>query len=338
MINSILVSVIIVSFNGKRFLPNSIRTVLDQSLPLEQYEIIVVDNASVDGSANFVEDEFPGVQLIRLSNNLGFYGALNHIAPIARGKYIAATPQDTILHQRWLEEMVKVAETDDKIAMCLANTVNPPDPDYNQQERVDLTEYVYVVRSSIFGNHWIDRLPRKAVNRPVQLLFIAGVSELVRRAFLLENPYDLSFSHYSADMEFGTRINLFGYKIYLVPTSIVYHIDENKSAFDLKLLNRYFCGLRDRVLLYYKNMTMVEYLLFFPFLYLGIIQKALNLRINYIYRLVLLGVMFFVAPFVFLSAIPKLPKMRSERRIVQAKRQVDNLWLLKCLLGMTKIH
>lgn len=90
-----LVSVIIVSYNGKDYLSaclNSVSAMI--SCP---HEVIIVDNASTDGSARFVRENFPSSVMIENNANMGFAGANNRGAEAAQGKYILLLNQDTIL-------------------------------------------------------------------------------------------------------------------------------------------------------------------------------------------------------------------------------------------------
>ncbi|TAN62833.1 glycosyltransferase family 2 protein [bacterium] len=90
-----LVSVIIVNYNGKKFLGDCISSVKQNAR--YSHEIIVVDNASTDGSAEYVENNFPGVSIVRAKKNLGFTAGNNLGAKSAKGKYLLLLNNDTRL-------------------------------------------------------------------------------------------------------------------------------------------------------------------------------------------------------------------------------------------------
>src|ERR1700733_13853453 len=89
-------SILIVSFNTRDLLRECVQTVQRESSGVS-YEIIVIDNASRDGSADMVEAEFPEARLIRSQINLGFAAANNRGFEIARGRYIVLLNSDAFL-------------------------------------------------------------------------------------------------------------------------------------------------------------------------------------------------------------------------------------------------
>ena len=91
------VSVVIVSFNTREPLRECIQT-LERETSEATYETIVVDNASADGSADMVEKEFPGVQLVRSATNLGFAAANNRGFGLARGRYVSQLNSDAFVN------------------------------------------------------------------------------------------------------------------------------------------------------------------------------------------------------------------------------------------------
>lgn len=114
-----LVYVIIITFNGKHHLASCLPSVFATDYP--NYKVLLVDNASIDGSTEFVRSNFPEVEVLRNEKNYGFakgnnlaiIAALNHGAD-----YVFLLNDDTkILDPCWLMEAVKVAENDQKIGM-----------------------------------------------------------------------------------------------------------------------------------------------------------------------------------------------------------------------------
>ena len=109
-------SVIVVNWNGKRYLQECLPALLAQTY--SNHEIILVDNGSNDGSVDFVAEGFPEVRIIENSENLGFAAGNNVGIEVARGDYIVTLNNDTRAEPDWLEELVKVVEADPKIGMC----------------------------------------------------------------------------------------------------------------------------------------------------------------------------------------------------------------------------
>lgn len=109
-------SVIVLGYNGRRYLDAAISSLLDQDMPADQFEVIYVDNDSADGSADHVAEHFPDVRVIRLKENLGFYGAFDLAAADAAGVYL-------------------VADQDERVLVAFTNTTAPGSADYHPKNR-----------------------------------------------------------------------------------------------------------------------------------------------------------------------------------------------------------
>lgn len=102
------VTVVIPNWNGMRWLPDCLTALINQSLPAE--EIILVDNASSDGSYEYIRDTYPQIKLIRLDENRGFATAVNQGIARARTTYVALLNTDTIVHKDWIRNLVMAFE------------------------------------------------------------------------------------------------------------------------------------------------------------------------------------------------------------------------------------
>lgn len=106
------VSVIIANWNGRHLLPECLDALKGQTL--RDFEVIVVDNGSTDGSVEFLRANYGGfAAVLPQSRNLGFGAANNVGIRRARGRFIALLNNDAVADERWLEELVKAAEADD---------------------------------------------------------------------------------------------------------------------------------------------------------------------------------------------------------------------------------
>lgn len=110
------VSVIIVNWNGKEYLGDCLESLRHQTFL--DFEVIIVDNGSTDGSIDYVQSNFPEFsQILRNSKNLEFSGGNNQGINAAQGKYIALLNNDAQADRHWLEELVKTAEEDSGVGM-----------------------------------------------------------------------------------------------------------------------------------------------------------------------------------------------------------------------------
>lgn len=115
-------SVIILVWNGRSYLESCLGAVLTQDYP--DFEVIVVDNGSTDGSADCVAELFPQVRLLRNESNLGFSGGCNVGLRAAQGDILVLLNQDTEVRSDWLSNLMAVFE-DPKIGIAGCKTFFP---------------------------------------------------------------------------------------------------------------------------------------------------------------------------------------------------------------------
>ena len=124
--NKPLVSVVVLNLNGLRYLKGCLSSLSKQTAT--SFEVILVDNGSSDGSAEYVRNNFPSVRLIENKTNLGFAAGNNQGIRMARGKYIATLNNDTEVDSEWLKNLVEVMESDNGLGMCASKIHNFDDP------------------------------------------------------------------------------------------------------------------------------------------------------------------------------------------------------------------
>ena len=107
------ISIIIVSYNVRSYLSNSIDSILKSSV--ENFELIIVDNNSFDGTAEYISNNHPSIKLIANNSNVGFGKAANQGAKIATSEHLLILNPDTIIEEETLEKLINHIETNDKI-------------------------------------------------------------------------------------------------------------------------------------------------------------------------------------------------------------------------------
>jgi GT2 family glycosyltransferase len=118
------VSIIIVNWNTKDLLQNCLRSTLEQAGDVD-YEIVVVDNASSDGSAEMVKQIFPQVKLIENTENHGFAAANNQGMAIAQGRYVLLLNSDTVILDNAIAKTVAFADDHPDAAVVGCRVLNP---------------------------------------------------------------------------------------------------------------------------------------------------------------------------------------------------------------------
>ncbi|OGP79271.1 MAG: hypothetical protein A2V86_08555 [Deltaproteobacteria bacterium RBG_16_49_23] len=212
-----LLSVIIPNWNGKRFLEECIGSLRDQTF--QDFEAILVDNGSTDGSAQFVEERYGGfVQIIRMEKNLGFTGGNNVGIRAAKGEYIVLLNNDTWTDSRWLEELVKAVDCDPMAGMWGSKIYS-----YDKKDQIEAVgELIYWDGlSRARGQFEPDQGQYEEME---EIFFPPGCGAMYRkRVFDEVGLFDEDFFAYADDAEIGIRARLAGWKSLYVPRAILYH-------------------------------------------------------------------------------------------------------------------
>src|SRR3990172_8841934 len=125
---SLLASILIVSFNDEDLIADCLSSVLDQQLPPEAYEVIVVDNASQDHTVSVIREEFPSVKIVESDVNLGYPAGMNRALQEARAPRIVMLSSDTIVPRQWLAALLAPMEADPSVKVTHGAMLIPWDP------------------------------------------------------------------------------------------------------------------------------------------------------------------------------------------------------------------
>ncbi len=112
------VSVVVLNYNGLRFLDGCLGSLARLDYPRDRYEVVLVDNVSRDGSVEIAEKRYPGVRVVRNERNLGFAGGNNVALRSAAADYVALLNNDTSVDSHWLSRLVEAAENDPQVGAC----------------------------------------------------------------------------------------------------------------------------------------------------------------------------------------------------------------------------
>jgi GT2 family glycosyltransferase len=326
-------SVIIVGYNGASYLPQCLDSVLDQDIAADSYEIIYVDNQSQDDSVARVRQQYPQVRVVALDENRGYYGGFNYAAEtVADGSYLLALPQDTIVHRGCLRALIAAADDDPRLMVGLVNTINPPASEYDQQDRTAMPDHVYWCATNRFGQ--TNLIARDFFDAPRDILAYSGVAALIRReaAEALNGYFDQRLSHLVGDTELGIRANVLGYRCKIIPQAVVFHIEDNKTFNDVGFLQRSFVGARDSIVIYYKLMYTLEFMLFSPLLLVGQATKVFTLRFPRWQRLLLFVPALLLSPVTYVLALRRMRLFAAIRREMLDQRPTGHFYLLRTVV------
>jgi len=204
-----LVSVIIVNYNGRLFLEDCLNSL--KQVNFDSFEVILVDNNSMDGSIEFVKTNHPTVNILKLDKNYGFARPNNVGAKIAKGDFLLFLNNDTKVTPNFITELINVINQNSSIAICQSLLLKPNGEVDSSGDYIDS-----------IGIPFTDH---KKIDKVSEIFSAKGASLLIRKCVFEElNGFDEKFFVSFEDVDLGWRARILGYTILLVPTSIVYHI------------------------------------------------------------------------------------------------------------------
>lgn len=245
---------VIVNCNAKGYLRSCIHSVLNSDYP--DLEIIVVDNGSEDGSLEFLEEISKSKQeinIIKNESNLGPSTARNQGIKRAKGKYIAFLDNDTKVHPLWLKEAIKVFEADPKIGACQCKLILDDTDNIIDCVGEYLGQYGFLVQLVISG----EEKDKGQYDHEIEILAAKSAGTITRRDVIEKiGGFDDDFFIYMEETDLCWRIWLHGYKVVLIPNSIVYHKFGTSSIVFPEKINYLvkFHGTKNYILTLIKNL------------------------------------------------------------------------------------
>ncbi len=214
------VSIILLNWNSGEFIEACIESL--QRLTYLNYEIIVVDNASSDGSDDILKVRYPNIVLLENTVNLGFAGGNNigiNYALEHGTDYVLILNSDTVVDKQLVGEMISVASQDKQIGMVTCKMLYYDEPErlwYAGGEINKLTLW-----SRHIGHYKIDSQRYSNIR---EISFVTGCCMLVRRSLIEKiGMFDEIFFTYSEDVDWSLRARKAGFKLMYVPTSKLWH-------------------------------------------------------------------------------------------------------------------
>lgn len=244
--NTMEIAVVIPNWNGKDSLSDCLDSLLVQTL---KPHIIVVDNASVDGSYELVEQKYQTVELIKNKTNLGFAGGVNTGIKRAleqNSRYVALLNNDAVADKDWLKNLVKFLEDNEQAGIATGKILT------SDHKLIDSTGEGY--------SNWGLPFPRgrgESDNHQYDdrtwVFGASGGASLYRVSMLKEiGLFDEAFFAYYEDVDISFRAQLAGWKVAYVPGAVAYH-QIGATSGKIKGLTTYQT-LKNLPLLLYKNM------------------------------------------------------------------------------------
>ena len=205
------IDVIVVNYNGKDILDKFLISLSKIDYPKNRMQSILVDNASTDGSIEFIKKTYPNVRIVVNKKNLGYVG-INSALPYCKGKYVYVINNDIILHKDCFKKFIRVLEKDGNIAMATYTSINYFDP--------KIVSGGTWVSKSMYCGHFI----KTDNNKVREIPYLGG--GLIRKSVINKYGYifDPDYFIYAEDLDLGLRIRSLGMRVVLVDEAINYHM------------------------------------------------------------------------------------------------------------------
>lgn len=210
-------SIIIPNWNGRHLLEECLESIFAQTF--RDFETIVVDNGSTDGSVDFLQDRYQDrIRLIPLKENLGFAGGNNRGIEMARGKWVVFLNNDAVADVRWLEELHEASGRHPDVEIFACKVLN-----YHRRNEIDTVGHLLYPDGIARGRGRLEE-DRGQYDREEEVFFPSGCAAAFRKDLLdLLGGFDESFFAYGDDTDLGLRARLFGSRCLLVPRAVAYH-------------------------------------------------------------------------------------------------------------------
>jgi len=218
--NSPLLSILLVNYNDGAHLPECLSSI-EANAGAVDHEVIVVDNASTDGSPELIAERFPRIRIIRNSRNEGFGRANNRALREGRGKFILFLNTDVVLHPGALDLLLAEMAADPLTGIAGPALLNPEDSfQVSFGNRVGFFTEAF---KKAFLNRAIQRGLRKSRGRR-EVGWVSGAFLLARKKALLDaGPFDERFFLYFEDIDLCRRAVEKGWKVIFLPRAVSFH-------------------------------------------------------------------------------------------------------------------
>ncbi len=224
--NNPLVSIIIVNWNGLRYLKNCFDSIINQNY--ENYEIVFVDNGSTDKSIEYIKANYPSTIIIKNNTNLGFAEANNIGVHKSRGEYLFLLNNDAWVEKNTIQELISTYSKVDNLGIVGCKILNPDGTIQDLGNKIDILGYPIGINKEI-----TDELI-------TNLFFVSGCALFMKKElFNILNGFDERYFMFMEETDLCWRARLLGYKIVTNRNAQVFHYGGGSIVGGIKKGKRY---------------------------------------------------------------------------------------------------
>jgi GT2 family glycosyltransferase len=259
-----LLSVVILGWNGKKYLEQFLPSVVNYSVG-DGVEVVYADNASTDDSVSFVKANFPSVRIIKNKSNSGFAQGYNEALSHVNSKYFLLLNQDVEVTENWLQPLLKYIERNEKVA-----AVQPKLRAFHDKKsfeyagasggHIDFLGYPFC-RGRLFDSVEHDNGQYDDI---APIFWATGAAMLVRADLFYEvGGLDADFFAHQEEIDLCWRLQNAGYNLYCIPQSIVYHV--GGGSLHKSNPRKTYLNFRNNLFLLLKNLPAFTLVWVLPF-------------------------------------------------------------------------
>ena len=266
--NMIQITIVIVNYNGIKYIEECLDTLFSQVPGTPEFQVVVADNASSDGSREVIAEKFPQVKLLKLEENKGFSHGVNAGMKEADSPYVILLNNDTKAAPDFVKTLYDAIERRNNCFAVSAKMLM-----WDRPELIDDAGDRYCALGWAYSRG--KGKPAEAYNKPVEIFSACGGASIYRKdVFDKIGLFDENHFAYLEDVDIGYRARIYGYRSYYEPSACVLHLG---SASTGSRYNEWKTGwaAANSVYLIAKNMPFLQCLLNLPFLLLGFLVKTL---------------------------------------------------------------
>lgn len=311
-----LISVFTVNWNGKTWLDRYLKSLTSQTY--ENLELIVVDNASIDSSVEFIRKKYPKVRVIQNKKNFGLAKATNIGVRESRGKYILFMNNDTWVKKDFVEKLFKFYKDNDY------TVVSAEEKRYKGNKKFICNTTIDPTGSPAF---YIPTYSRKEKIFYLTVCFLCAKDE-----FTNSGGMDNDFFMYYEDVDWFWKLTLLGKKFTVTDTCQIYHAGAGSSGSGLKY-STFLWRNQNTLQTLIKNYQVITLIIVLP---IYLLQNAIEaifflaIKRSDLSKSYVEGWMF---------NITRLKKIRQKRRVVQRNRTISDFQVFKKMfIGISKLQ
>jgi hypothetical protein len=311
-------SIVIPNWNGKHFLKTCLDSLSIQTF--KDFEIVIVDNGSTDGSVGFLKENYPDVRVVRFPENRGFSVAVNEGIKASKGEYIALLNNDTEVDSKWLEELVNALDRYPEAGFCASKMLN-----YYRRNIVDTAGDGFS-RYGLAFKRGGRKEDGQEYSREENLFGACAGAAIYRKKLFDEiGLFDEDFFAYLEDADLSFRAQLKGFRCLYVPTAVVYHMMGGTSGGKGYSFKRMAGKVVNKLFVLIKNMPARLFFKNLPFIIFAFIIEGFILFLSV-----------FFSPGTFKKEVLRLrliPRMLRKRREIQRGASGYSVEYIDTLLG-----